>query len=109
MALTPHAADVSWFVSTSTFTKVHQVNSAASDSKCGPMTRHGPHQDAVKLTKSVCEEEAASSWSNSPLVATIRIDRPRKVAISLFDLAKGQGAIKKTLGLSKFWPWVSES
>ena len=32
---------------------------------------HGPHQLAVKSTKSACEAEAATSWSNSSLVATI--------------------------------------
>ena len=34
---------------------------------------HGPHQLAVKSTKSACEAEAATSWSNSSLVATILI------------------------------------
>ena len=37
----------------------------------------GPHQLAVKSTKSACEAEAATSWSNSSLVATILMSGKR--------------------------------
>src|ERR1035438_2893817 len=57
----PKVADSARSASVSTFANTRSGCSSDADSKTGPNTRQGPHQDAQKSTKTVSFDDTTSS------------------------------------------------